>query len=198
LSGKVQHTSFNLGEEAVKNSLRKLISEYCALEKIDGIVLSTRQRHETEMVGVTVRELRRWEILRELRHRFVAAEDWANPNFTVHGGNLLEMRKDNGRHSTRLTRQIMIEITSLEPACDFRGEYTTVVVDAQGCGVILREQLRKDLSVMVKLVTNGRSNKGHVVLSIPLSDTSSWLTGIEFDSPSNFWEIANPPADWPI
>ena len=62
---------------------------------------------------------------------------------------------------------------SLEPAFDFRGEYTTVVVNAQGCGVILREQLRKELSVMVKLVTNGRSNKGHVVFSIPLSDTSS-------------------------
>jgi hypothetical protein len=198
LVGKGSTYGFNFGEEAVKNSLRKLISEYCVLEKIDGIVLSTRQRHETEMVGVTVRELRRWEILRELMHRFIAAEDWAKHNFATHGGNLLELKKDNGRRSTRLTRQIMIEITSLEPACDFRGEYTTVVVNAQGCGVILREQLRKELSVMVKLVADGRSNKGHVVLSIPLSDTSSWLTGIEFDSPSNFWEIADPPADWPL
>jgi hypothetical protein len=128
----------------------------------------------------------------------LSPEDRAKHNFAIHGGNLLEMKKDNGRRCTRLTRQIMIEITSLEPACDFRGEYTTVVVNAQGCGVIVREQLRKELSVMVKLVTNGRSNKGHVVLSIPLSDTSSWLTGIEFDSPSNFWEIADPPADWPL
>ena len=48
----------------------------------------------------------------------------------------MDMKKDNGRLGTRLTRQIMIEITSLEPACDFRGEYTTVVVNAQGCGVV--------------------------------------------------------------
>ena len=182
----------------MKISFRNLISEYCAIERIDRIVLSTTERHETEMVGVMVRELRRWEILLELIKRFFAAEDWTKHNFAIHKGNLLETNKGNARLSTRLTRQIMIEITSLDPACDFRGEYTTIVVNAHGCGVILDEQLRKELPVIVKLVENGRSNKGQVVLSIPLSDTSSWLTGIDFDSPSNFWEIDNPPADWPI
>jgi hypothetical protein len=36
------------------------------------------------------------------------------------------------------------------------------------------------------------------VLGIPLNENASWLTGLEFDSPSNFWEIENPPADWPV
>jgi hypothetical protein len=106
--------------------------------------------------------------------------------------------KDDTRRSTRLSRQIAITITSLDPACDFRAECKTVVVNAQGCGVILREQLEKDTLVIVKLVSNGRSKKGRVVFGIPLNEDASWLTGVEFDSPSNFWEIENPPADWPV
>ena len=113
------------------------------------------------------------------------------------GGKALEREKTDTRRSTRLSRQIAITITSLAPACDLRLECKTVVVNAQGCGVILREQLEKDTLVMVELVSNGRSKKGRVVLGIPLNENSSWLTGLEFDSPSNFWEIENPPADWP-
>jgi hypothetical protein len=110
----------------------------------------------------------------------------------------LEKGKDDTRHSTRLARQIAIEVTSLDPACDFRAESTTVVVNAHGCGVIVRDQLKKGLLVMVKLATNGRSKSGRVVLVVPLPESASWLTGLEFDSPSNFWEIYNPPADWPL
>ena len=73
-----------------------------------------------------------------------------------------------------------------------------MVINADGCAVIVREQLKKDTLVMVKLVSNGRSKKGRVVLGIPLNENGSWLTGLEFDSPSNFWEIENPPADWPV
>jgi hypothetical protein len=80
---------------------------------------------------------------------------------------------------------------------DRTGE-TTVVVNAHGCGVIIREQLCKDRLVIVKLVSNGRGKKGRVVLSIPLNENTSWLTGLEFDSPSNLWEIEDPPADWPV
>jgi len=77
-------------------------------------------------------------------------------------------------------------------------ECKTVVVNADGCAVIVREQLEKDTLVMVKLVSNGRSKKGRVVLGIPLNENGSWLTGLEFDSPSNFWEVENPPVDWPV
>jgi hypothetical protein len=110
----------------------------------------------------------------------------------------LEKDKTDSRRSTRLTRQIAITITSLDPASDFQLDCTTVVLNAHGCGVIIREQLMKDTLVTVKLVSNGRSKNGRVVLGIPLNEKTSWLTGLEFDSPSNFWEIENPPADWPV
>jgi hypothetical protein len=58
--------------------------------------------------------------------------------------------------------------------------------------------LRKGLPVMVKLVSNGQIKKGRVVFGVPLPDASPWLTGIEFESPSNFWGNTNPPADWPL
>src|SRR5260370_25200432 len=119
-------------------------------------------------------------------------------SITARGGTALERCKNGARRSTRLTRQIAITITSVDPANDFRVECTTVVINAHGCGVIIREQLFKDTLVIVKLVSNGRSKKGRVVLSIPLNENTSWLTGLEFDSPSNLWEIENPPADWPV
>jgi hypothetical protein len=114
------------------------------------------------------------------------------------GGTALEGNKNDTRRSTRLSRQIAIVITTLDPASGFPAEYKTVVVNAHGCGVIIREPLNKGTPVMVTLVSNGRTKKGRVVLVISLPETNSWLTGLEFDSPSNFWEIENPPADWPL
>jgi len=120
-------------------------------------------------------------------------------SISARGGTALERdKKKDTRRSTRISRQIAITITSLDPAYDFRVECTTVVVNAHGCGAIVREELMKDTLVTVKLVSNSRSKKGRVVLGIPLNENTSWLTGLEFDSPSNFWEIENPPADWPV
>ena len=51
---------------------------------------------------------------------------------------------------------------------------------------------------MVKLISNGSSKEGHVVLAIPLAENFSWLMEVDFDSPGNFWEVDNPPADWGI
>ena len=73
-----------------------------------------------------------------------------------------------------------------------------MVVNAHGCGVIVREQLEKDTLVTVTLVSSGRSKQGRVVLGIPFNENTAWLSGLEFDSPGNFWGIENPPADWPV
>ena len=51
---------------------------------------------------------------------------------------------------------------------------------------------------MVELVSNGATKKGRVVLTVPLLENFSWLLGLEFDSPGNFWEVDHPPADWPV
>ena len=109
----------------------------------------------------------------------------------------MERQTNDARRSTRLSRQIPVVITSLDPACKFSGQYETVVVNAHGCGVIVREQLVKETPVTVELASNGRSKKGRIVLVRSLLESALWLLGLEFDSPAgDFWEIENPPADW--
>jgi hypothetical protein len=48
---------------------------------------------------------------------------------------------------------------------------------------------------MLNLVSNGAIKNGRVVLAIPLLEDLSWLLGVEFDSPGNFWEVENSPTD---
>lgn len=108
------------------------------------------------------------------------------------------LHKNDTRRSTRLSRQIPIVISSLDPAQNFSGKYETVVVNAHGCGVILPERLKNETPVTVELISNGRSKKARIVLAISLVEGASWLLGLEFESPGNFWEIKNPPADWRV
>ena len=74
----------------------------------------------------------------------------------------------NARRSTRLPLQIPVIVSTLTSARDFRRECRTVVVNAHGCGVIVPELLENGTRVMVKLLSNGSSKEGHVVLAIPL------------------------------
>ena len=112
------------------------------------------------------------------------------------GRNHGENSKNDVRRSTRLSLQIPVVITCLDPSLDFREECNTVVVNAHGCGVIVHERLKNETPVTVKLVSNGRSKKGRIVLAIPVIDDISWLLGLDFDSPENFWGIETPPPDW--
>jgi len=108
----------------------------------------------------------------------------------------LEKRKHAARRSTRLSLEIPVVITSLDPACAFHKECKTVFVNAHGCAVIVRERIEDETLVMLTLVSTGASKKGRVVLTVPLLESVSWLLGVEFDSPENFWEVENPPGDW--
>lgn len=106
------------------------------------------------------------------------------------------MEKNDARRSTRLSLEIPVVVTSLDPACDFHEECKTVVVNAHGCGVIVPQLLKNQTPVMVELVSNGALKKGRVVRAIPLLENFSWFLGVEFDSPENFWGVEYPPADW--
>jgi hypothetical protein len=129
---------------------------------------------------------------------------WLSESAKVHdnaadfdkGRNRGEKSKNDVRRSTRLSLQIPVVITCLDPFLDFREECKTVVVNAHGCGVIVHERLKNETPVTVKLVSNGRSKKGRIVLAIPVIDDISWLLGLDFDSPENFWGIETPPPDW--
>jgi hypothetical protein len=88
-------------------------------------------------------------------------------------------------------------ITSLNPACKFSGQYETLVVNAHGYAVIVRELREREMPVTVELVSNGLSKQGRVVLVRSVVVGASWLLELEFDNPAgDFWEIENPPADW--
>jgi hypothetical protein len=69
-------------------------------------------------------------------------------------------------------------ITSLDPAAQLSGKYETAVVNAHGCGVILAERIEKETPV-VELISNGRSKKGRIVLTISVVEGVSWLLGLE-------------------
>ena len=110
----------------------------------------------------------------------------------------MERRKNASRRSTRLPLEIPILVTSLDPACDFHKKCTTTLVNAHGCGIIVQERLADETPVMLTLDSTGTSKKGRVVLAVPLLESVSWLLGVEFDAPENFWGIENPPADWRV
>jgi len=68
-------------------------------------------------------------------------------------------------------------ITSLDPAHSFSGKYETTVVNAHGCGVILAERLEKETPVVVELVSNRRSKKGRIVLTISVVEGCLLVAG---------------------
>src|SRR3979411_2099283 len=76
---------------------------------------------------------------------------------TLRGESRLEGHKNDSRRSTRLSRNVPIVITSIDETCKFSGQYETVVVNAHGCGVIVREFLVKGTPVRVEVASNGRS-----------------------------------------
>jgi hypothetical protein len=45
-----------------------------------------------------------------------------------------------------------------------------------------------------------RSKKARVVVCVPLTEAGAetYLVGLEFETPENFWGIENPPADWAV
>jgi hypothetical protein len=63
----------------VEADLRKLISEYCAIEEMDRILRSADQRSEAELIGLRVRELRRRELLLELTKSIIVRRRLAQP-----------------------------------------------------------------------------------------------------------------------
>jgi hypothetical protein len=63
----------------VQADLSKLISEYCAIEKMDRLSFSPDPTNETELAGFRVREMMRWQILLELTTWITVAEELMKP-----------------------------------------------------------------------------------------------------------------------
>ncbi len=103
------------------------------------------------------------------------------------------------RRSTRLPLEVPVLVTSLDAALEFSQECTTTLVNAHGCGLITQRFLPRGLPVRLEIVRSNRQTTALVADVVPLGgDPETWLLGLEFDKPGNFWGIEYAPSDWKI
>lgn len=99
------------------------------------------------------------------------------------------------RRSSRVTWQIPVLLTSLDPNIVFRAQCKTLVVNLHGCGLRITSTLPR--GTRVQLQVSGNVITGRVVDSVWYArDKKLWMLGIELDQPGNFWGIKDPPKDW--
>lgn len=104
---------------------------------------------------------------------------------------------DSGRRSTRIRAQILLRITSLDPATPFSETGHTLILNTQGCGVRLSCALQPGTAVSLDDLPIGKSVTARVANCVPLGTGSQWwMVGIALDEPGNVWGINPTPADW--
>ena len=104
---------------------------------------------------------------------------------------------DSGRRSTRIRAQILLRITSLDPATPFSETGHTLVLNTQGCGVRLSCALEPGTAVSLDDLPIGKSVTGRIANCVPLGTGSQWwMVGIALDEPGNVWGVHPAPADW--
>lgn len=79
----------------------------------------------------------------------------------------LERSGSDARRSTRLSLQIPVAVTSLDPVRNFREECKTAVVNVHGCGVIVHQRLEGETPIMVELLSSGAKKRASVVAAVP-------------------------------
>ena len=108
-----------------------------------------------------------------------------------------EKASDSGRRSTRIRAQILLRITSLDPATPFSETGHTLVLNTQGCGVRLSCALQPGTAVSLDDLPIGKSVTARIVNCVPLGTGSQWwMVGIALDEPGNVWGVLPTPADW--
>ncbi len=108
-----------------------------------------------------------------------------------------EKSPESGRRSTRIRAQILLRITSLDPATPFSETGHTLVLNTQGCGVRLSCPLQAGVAVSLDDLPIGKSVTARVANCVPLGTGGQWwMVGIALDEPGNVWGIHPAPADW--
>jgi hypothetical protein len=100
------------------------------------------------------------------------------------------------RRSTRINLQLAV---SLQPASGSAQAIlaNTHVINAHGCGVIAPRAFERGTEIDLAVTATGKFATGRVVDVICLTDSGdSWLLGVAFDSPGNYWGVPDPPEDW--
>ena len=108
-----------------------------------------------------------------------------------------EKSPEAARRSTRIRAQILLRITSLDPANPFSETGHTLVLNTQGCGVRLSSPLQPGIAVSLDDLPIGKSVTARIANSVPLGTGGKWwMVGIALDEPGNVWGIHPAPADW--
>ena len=113
------------------------------------------------------------------------------------------------RRSTRVRARIPILITSLDPATPFSLLCETLIVNAHGCAAKIPQPLEIGTPVRLRIAPPPASKTGdtaaretrevtaRTVLCQPITgNQSSWVVGIEMDTPGNIWGVTPAPEDW--
>jgi hypothetical protein len=108
-----------------------------------------------------------------------------------------EKSPEAARRSTRIRAQILLRITSLDPATPFSETGHTLVLNTQGCGVRLSCPLQPGMAVSLEDLPIGKSVSARIANCVPLGTGGQWwMVGIALDEPGNVWGIHPAPADW--
>ncbi|MGA3087142.1 MAG: hypothetical protein ABSD75_00930 [Terriglobales bacterium] len=103
------------------------------------------------------------------------------------------------RRSTRLPLEVPVRVTSLNAPLSSSEPCQTTLVNAHGCGLISPREFARGIRVRLEIVSAQRHTTAQVADVVPLGgDPESWLIGLEFDIPGNFWGIEYAPSDWKI
>ncbi|MGH9523656.1 MAG: hypothetical protein ACRD3E_14100, partial [Terriglobales bacterium] len=91
--------------------------------------------------------------------------------------------------------EIPVRVRSTDPAHPFDILTRTLIVNAQGCGLHVPNDL--PIGVPVELAIEDRVVFGHILNSTAVdADKGAWVAGVQLDKPGNVWGLPNPPADW--
>jgi hypothetical protein len=103
------------------------------------------------------------------------------------------------RRSTRLPLEISVHVTSVDASLGFSAVCQTTLVNAHGCGLISPAALPPGIQVRIEVESAKRSTTAQTVAMVSLGgNPETWLLGLEFDNPGNFWGIEYAPSDWKI
>jgi len=98
------------------------------------------------------------------------------------------------RRGTRVSFEIPITLSSLDPEHPFSEPCQTHLVNPQGCAARFRRPLEIGATVRLDDLPAGTSVTARVVNCIPIE--KFWLLGLALDEPGNVWGIKTPPEDW--
>jgi hypothetical protein len=101
------------------------------------------------------------------------------------------------RRGTRISYEIPITLTSLDPVHPFSEPSQTLLVNPQGCAARFRRPLEIGATVRLEGLPTKSTVTARVVNCIRIGDYQKfWLLGLALDEPGNVWGVQTPPEDW--